>query len=412
MKILLVNTRHFYGGGDSTYTFNLSDLLTKNGHEVAFFAMQDERNIADPNSDLFVSNIDYRNLNQRKNPITGLKVLTRSIYSIEARQNFSTLLNRFRPDIVHLQNIHAHITPSVIFEANKQKIPMVWTVHDFKQICPNSTFMIDQTREICEACRGGKFYQAMNKRCKKNSILASGMVMVEAYAHQLMQVRNKVDAYLAPSVFMRTKLLQNGFEPEKTFHLPLFIKQSLLAGSSASPTVSNYILFLGRVDFTKGIYPLIEAAHLVPHVKVVLAGRVEEPIQSDLVDQLPENVKYVGMKTGRELDELRRNCIAIILPSLWYENQPFSVLEAFAFSKPVIGSRLGGIIELVGKEERGILIPPGKPRLLAEAMEYAVQHQEVLAEMGKKARSFLVNHHSPEAHYAQLFKIYQNVLNK
>src|SRR6266496_69363 len=160
MKILLVNTRHFYGGGDSTYTFSLSRLLQQQGHHVSFFAMQDQRNLNDPNEDLFVPFIDFRELNQHKNIANGLKVLGRVIYSSEARQKFSLLLDRIRPDIVHLQNIHAHITPSIIFEAKQRGLPVVWTLHDYKLICPNSHLMIDVTGQVCEACLKGGFYQA------------------------------------------------------------------------------------------------------------------------------------------------------------------------------------------------------------------------------------------------------------
>jgi len=109
VNILLVNTRHFYGGGDSTYTFSLGELLRDNGHNVSFFAMQDERNLPDPNKDLFVSPIDFREINRDKNLVNGLKVMGRVIYSQEARRKFSRMLDRVKPDIVHLQNIYMPI---------------------------------------------------------------------------------------------------------------------------------------------------------------------------------------------------------------------------------------------------------------------------------------------------------------
>ena len=148
MKVLIANTRHYYGGGDSTYAFNLAKLFRVNGHEVNFFAMQGENNLADPNEDLFVPFIDFRQLNQEKSIANGLKVLGRVIYSREARQKFSALLDRVKPDIVHLQNIHAHITPSIIFEAKRRGLPVVWTLHDYKLICPNSHLLIDATGQI------------------------------------------------------------------------------------------------------------------------------------------------------------------------------------------------------------------------------------------------------------------------
>ena len=122
MRIVLVNSRHFHGGGDSTYTLGLADLLRTEGHETSFFAMQDERNLPDQNSDLFVDFIDFKELNRRKNIWTGIQVLIQVIYSSKARKRFAKILDRLQPEIVHLQNIHGHISPSIIFEAKKRDI--------------------------------------------------------------------------------------------------------------------------------------------------------------------------------------------------------------------------------------------------------------------------------------------------
>ena len=225
MKILLVNTRHFCGGGDSTYTFNLAELLSSYGHEIAFFAMQDSRNLPDPNADLFVSPIDFRELNQHKTLANGVKVLTRTVYSTEARRRFATLLDRFSPDLIHLQNFGRHITSSILFEARQRGLPAVRTLHDYGLACPNSHFLIDRTGQICEACRGGRFYQAMFKRCKKGSLLASGMAAFGAYCNRWMGAVKKVDALLTPSRFLKSKLLENGFDETQIHHLPLFLPQ-------------------------------------------------------------------------------------------------------------------------------------------------------------------------------------------
>lgn len=415
MNIVSVNTRHCYGGGDSTYNFNLAKLLRDKGHSVTFFAMQDSRNLPDPNSDLFVSYIDFRDLNRSKNPINGVRVLARSIYSVEARKKFSKLLDRFQPDIVHIQNLHAHITPSVIFEAKKRGLPVVWTLHDYKLICPNSTFMIDKSQEICEACRGGRFYSPIKNRCKKNSLLACVMISLEAYVHRILRVCDYVDAFIAPSNFLKSKLLENGFPADKVFHNPLFLPESLLVNRKDNePFRDDYFLFLGRLSNDKGINHLIEAGRLLSdrNIKIVLAGRVEEPLRSELSRLLPPNVEYVGMKSGGELDDLRKNCKAVLLPSIWYENQPFAILEAFAFGKPAIGSDLGGIRELVGNNERGILIKPRSPESLADAIVELNNDHITCKQMGEKAYQYVMENHTPEKHYQKLLKIYEQVISK
>jgi glycosyltransferase involved in cell wall biosynthesis len=406
LKILLVNTRHFYGGGDSTYTFNLAELLSSRGHGIAFFAMQDKRNLPDPNADLFVSTIDFRELNQHKTLANGVKVLARTIYSAEARRKFAGLLDRFSPDIIHLQNFFRHITPSIVFEARQRGLPVVWTLHDYWLACPNSHFLIDRTGEICEACRGGRFYQAAFKRCKKDSLLASGLAALEAYCSRWMRVLKKVDAFVTPSGFLKSKLIENGFDVNHMHHLPLFLPQrSFWEGEQDQ----GYFLFLGKLEAIKGIDVLIEAARRAREVPIKIAGIVGEPLASRLPGILPENAEHVGLKHGKELADLIHNALAVVLPSIWYENQPFSILEAFASGKPVIASDLGGMTELVAHRERGLLVKPGDPAALADALQWAAANRTLMKAMGRNARHYALKHHSPESHYHSLMDIYSRV---
>ena len=112
--------------------------------------MQDPRNLADPNSDLFVSPIDFAELNRAKSVVAGINVMKRSIYSWEARNNFGRLLDRVRPDVIHIQNLHGHITPSIVTEGRRRRIRVVWTLHDYKLACPTYQFL-DHGRP-CTAC--------------------------------------------------------------------------------------------------------------------------------------------------------------------------------------------------------------------------------------------------------------------
>ena len=408
MRILLVNSFHFYGGGDSTYTFNLANLLRSKGHKVAFFAMQDKRNIPDSNSDLFVSHIDFKELDRNKNLLTGLRVMRRVIYSTEARKKFSQMLERFHPDIIHFQNIHAHITPSVIFEAKKHGLPVVWTLHDYKLVCPNSHFLIDKKGKICEACSRNLYYQAIFKRCKKDSLLASAMAAIEAYAHRIMGLRNIVDFFLTPSVFLRRKLIDRGFPLEKVKHLPLFLTGDMFHDVNED---EGYLLFLGKLDPIKGIYPLLKACQNEEKIHLALAGRAEAPLINKLPEILPSNAKYVGIKHGDELRSLILRARAVILPSLWYENQPFSIIEAFAAGKPVIASDLGGMTELVKNSKGGLLVQPGNVQAIAEAMKWMATHGQQAKEMGQAAREYSMREHSAQEHYKRLMQIYDMVLN-
>lgn len=408
MKIMLVNTRHFLGGGDATYTFNLAGLLRQHGHTVSFFAMQDQRNVPDPNEDLFVSNIDFRAENRHKSLAGGVRVASRVIYSREAREKFGRLLERTRPDLVHLQSLHGHLTPSVIFEAQAQGLPVVWTLHDYKLMCPNTSFMIDRTGQTCEACGTHAYYQPILKRCKKDSLLASGLASLEAYVHQWLGVRDRVDVFLAPSRFLYDKLLSRGFDPADVYHTPNFLPDADLARPASAS--EGYVLFLGRIEATKGMATLLEASRMAPNVRVVVAGPADEAAQRAWLSHLPANVEYVGFLQGEALQRWLAGALAVVAPTICYENQPFSVLEAFARHKPVIASNLGGLTELVAHQERGLLVPPGEAEPLADAMRRLTAQPDKAQAMGEAAYRYVCREHNASVHYTRLVELYTRAL--
>ena len=254
MRILFANTRHYIHGGDSSYTFGLAAALRESGHSVAFLAMADERNVPDENSDLFVSHIDFRALNAHKSLRSGFSVLRRCIFSKEAAAKCEALIRRFRPDVLHCQNIHAHLTPSVVLVARRFGIPVVWTMHDYKVMCPNSHFRLDTTGALCEACRPGRYWPAARTRCKKGSLLASTLAAVEAYGHWLRRVREKVDCFIAPSGFLADRLLAHGWPPERVRHVPNFIDPPAREPAAGD---GRHFLFVGKLEPLKGIDTLL-----------------------------------------------------------------------------------------------------------------------------------------------------------
>lgn len=404
MKVLLVNTRHYPGGGDTTYTFNLAAVLRENGHDVSFFAMKDPRNHADPNEDLFVDPIDFRELNRNKTIGGAVTVLTRSIYSSSARRKFAMLLDRVAPDIVHFQNIHAHITPSVTLEAKARNLPAIWTLHDYKLICPNSHLYVDTTGHICEACRGGAFHQAIRTRCKKGSLLASAAAALEAYAHSFSNIHQHVRMFIAPSSFLRDKLIENGYSPDRLCVIPYVLSEDCFASTDGD---RGYILYLGKIQRLKGIDTLISAARRIPSTQVILAGPDDDPA---LLNPLPENVRYVGLKQGKDLRELLLGARAVVLPSQWYENQPLCILEAFAAAKPVIASDLGGMAELVKDDVRGLLFPKGDMNALSAAMQRLSTNAGYARRLGVNAYEYARAVHHPEAHYQLIRGLYSQVI--
>ena len=122
---------------------------------------------------------------------------------------------------------------------------------------------------------------------------------------------------------------------------------------------------------------------------------------------MPPNAEYIGLQQGAALRRWLCGALAVVAPSIWYENQPLSILEAFAAHKPVIASQIGGIIELVVDRERGLLVPPGDPPALADAMGWLAAHPAQARAMGEQAYEYVLAEHSPSQHYQQLMSIYR-----
>jgi glycosyltransferase involved in cell wall biosynthesis len=407
VRILLANTRHFRRGGDSTYTFGLADALRGADHEVGFIAMAGPHNEPDPNADLFVSHVDFRELNRKKSVATGLHVLRRSIFSSEAEEKFTKLVARFRPDVVHLQNIHAHLTPSIVFAASRVGIPVVWTMHDYKLMCPNSHFRVDETGALCEACRPGQYHWAVVKRCKKDSLLASGMAAVEAYAHWARGLRSRVHTFLCPSRFLAGKMLEHGWRSENVRHVPNFID----AGPTPAPRgEGKHFLFVGKMEALKGVDTLLDAAGQLNGAQVLLVGECDDPGIRERLGRLPSDVQYLGPKTRQEIAALLADARALVIPSLWYENQPMVILEAFAAGVPVVGSDIGGIPELVAHEERGLLVEAGSAHALAQAIGQLNRDAAKAKKLGQAAREYVVRHHSVSGHLESVTEIYHRAI--
>lgn len=208
VKILLINNFYYHRGGDCTYLFSLKNLLEHKGHKVVIFSMHHPENYDSEYSNYFVSHINYNEELKNRNLLTPLKVLSRSIYSRESRIKIEQLIKTERPDIAHVQNIHHHITPSIFYTLRHYHIPIVWTLHDYTLICPNTSFVSHGS--ICEKCKKIKYYWPTLTQCKKNSLAASTMAGLESTMLRLMNAYRLVNVFIAPSNFMRNKLLEYG----------------------------------------------------------------------------------------------------------------------------------------------------------------------------------------------------------
>lgn len=404
MRILLVNKYFYRKGGAETYFFALAEGLRALGHEVAFFSMQHPNNESSYWSKYFVSEKDY------VGDISAFKKVQEAstlIYSFEARRKFEALLEEFKPDVIHMNNVHRQLTLSILDAPylKKHHVPVVYTAHDYILLCPAYT-MVNGRGEVCDACLDRRFMHATKNVCVKGSRAKSLLASVEAEFLKYHHSYDKIDAIIAPSEFMKSKLDEGGYAG-RTITMQNFLTDSQMAmGARVANTHKfedavdgkrPYFLFFGRLSKEKGILTLVRAflkaaglaashgsadrngavccatesfksAHdetfLPSNWDLHIVGdgpeRFEiERLVADAGSEAASRIQLLGYKSGEDLQREVGNARFSVLSSEWRENMPYSGLESLAAKTPVIGANIGGIPELVVEGRTGFAFKSG-----------------------------------------------------
>jgi glycosyltransferase involved in cell wall biosynthesis len=404
MNILSINKFFWKKGGSEAVFFTEKELFEKQEHNVVPFSMTHNKNLASPYSNYFVDEVDY----SRGGFLAKMQAAFKIIYSFDAKRKMKHLLSEQAIDIAHFHIFQHQISPSVFAPLREKKIPIVLTLHDLKPICPNYQMYVNG--DICERCKGRKFYHAFLNRCTKGSYFKSLINTIEMYFHYFMGYYQNVDKYIAVSQFHRNKMIENGFAPEQIALLPNCIDPNQFYFSEND---DNYVLFIGRLSREKGVKTLIDAAKLSPeiNIKIVGTGPDEEKLKQQVEQQKLLNVKFSGYQSGQNLIDLIAHSSFTVITSIVYENCPMSILESFAMGKAVIGSRIGGIPELLDEGIDGLTFIPGDAQSLADQMSILWKDKPNRQAMGKRGRDKVVNDFNPDKHYQQLLSIYQQALS-
>lgn len=398
MKVLLANKFFFRNGGSEVVMFQERDYLLGNGHEVVDFSMQDERNLASPYASNFVTAQDYRG---DGNVFRKLGSAFAFVHSRQAAAKFGELLDQTRPDLVHCHNIYHQLTPSIIGVAAKRRVPVVLTLHDYKPVCPVYTRMC--RGQPCSACLNGEFRRVLKNRCADGFIGKSALLYAEAAIQRHLGSYEKVHTFIAPSRFMKNAVAHR--IPAERIHV-------LYNGVESPPAIGGtdrgYVLYLGRLSAEKGI-PTLLAAHARSGGRWLLRVAGTGPLEGELYRQFPL-AEYLGHLGGTALADIIANASIIVVPSEWYENCPMSVLEAMAYGKPVVGSRIGGIPELVAEGVSGRLFEPGRVDQLSTILDELMARPDLRQRMGEAARLRIANEYSLARHHAGLMEVYRGAL--
>lgn len=387
MRILLSNKFYYRRGGDCIYMLNLEQLLREHGHEVAVFAMDYPENQETPWRKYFPRNM------------SRLMALTRPFGSHEVKSKFNKLLDDFRPDVVHLNNIHTQLSPIIAEQAHIRGIRTVWTLHDYKLLCPRYDCLRDG-KTVCELCFGGDKTYCKTFRCMKGSRLASLVGYKEAVMWSRPRLEACTDLFICPSRFMAEKMAQGGFRRDKLRVLCNFIDVEKCRKDDYAK--DDYYCYVGRLSHEKGVATLVEAAARLPYrLKVIGGGPLSEELRIKN-EELKGNVEFLGFRQWDDIKDIVGKAKFTVIPSEWYENNPLSVIEAECLGTPVLGARIGGIPELIDEDMNGMTFESGNADDLAgkiKAMYSADFDYKAIADAA-------MERYNAESYYGEIKKCY------
>jgi glycosyltransferase involved in cell wall biosynthesis len=404
MNILQVNNYHFVKGGSERYYFELSKLLKEYGHNILYFSVHDQNNILSEFSNYFGSSMSF---DTGQNIIKKIETAFRMLYSFENNNKIRKLLNDYKVDIAHTHNIYHRVCPSVFDVLRKRGVPIIMTLHDYKLGC--SIYNFYRNDYICEECISIDKQRVFKNRCTKGSLMLSLFHWLEFEIHNNVFdiYRKNVVFFVCPSLFSLKKHAEIGIPEEKLIHIPNFINTDTI---NPNYNKGDYILFVGRLSKEKGILTLLKAVKgLNVVIRIVGDGPMRIEYENYARKNEISNVIFEGYKSGEELRDFFKNAAFLIIPSEWYENAPMTILESFAYGKPVIGSNIGGIPEMVRHGESGLLFEMGNAEDLRTKIKEMLSSPSKITEMGQRARKIVEDEYNAEVHCKRLMEAYKRI---
>ena len=400
MRVLIVNKFYYHRGGDCTAVFGLEQLLKDKGHEVAIFSMQKPENAPSSWDKYFPKEVNFSfSFSSIFSTISGFfSAILRIYYSPETARKFKRLLVDFQPDVVHLHNIHSYLSPIVAQIAHRKGIRVVWTLHDYKLICP--TYSCLRNGQNCEICFHKKF-NVVRHKCMKDSYIASKLAYLEALWWNRKKLSRLTHTFISPSLFLKSKMIDAGFSPKQIVVLSNF----MLGKLPVSTEKDDYYCYTGRLSEEKGVGVLLEAASRLPYrLKIIGEG----PLFANYKETFQRpNIEFCGYLPQEELYPIVRKARFLVIPSVCYENNPFSVIEALCMGTPVLGARTGGIPELIEEKENGLLFRSGDVTDLCAKIRDCYDFftgAEIFQQIATKAQ----NKFGSETFYTKLMNIYES----
>lgn len=385
-------------GGADIYAERISKELSKKGHEVIVITTNPYNGIFSLRSSFEIEdgikiyrfyplNIFSWINSAQKSLFQKIVWNSLDIWNLHPYLVIKNILKKENPDVVH---IHTPIWLSLsVFDAVKSlKMPSVFTVHDYLLLC-RRTLLLNSNGEIChEPHPFCKIYQSISRKI----------------------VKNKPDRVIAPSQFILDTLQGNGFfQGSKCLKVPLGVAMEGKKPKKDYETID--ILYAGSLVDHKGVHILIEAFKNIEsnNIKLHILGKGKDEYNLKEMAKDDKRIMFHGFVEGEDLLNFHQNANITVIPSICYDNSPMVIYESLMNGTPVIGSKIGGIPELIDEGHNGFLFEPGNVDELRNKLQYLIEHPSELNDLEKGAFKSRKKY-SMDIHIGRLEDIYKELL--
>lgn len=406
MKILEINVYNYRKGGSEAVYFSTMELLQKHGDEVVNFALKWPENTPSVYEQFFPESKETR-----RGILKPVKNIVNYFYDAEAAKKMEALIEAEKPDLAQVHLIGGQITGSILPVLKRHHIPVIFTIHEYRIVCPAYTFR-NGLGEVCEQCQGKHFYKCVTNKCCKGSYGLSAMMAAEQYfRNAFLNPAKYIDGFVYVSQFAKSKLEQ--YMPALK-DKPNMVLYNLTDGIRSEVTkdekTDKYYLFFGRLSYEKGIKTLILAFRETPQCRLKIAGTgpLEEELKEFVRENKMDNVEFLGYQSGEPLQKLVSNAYFIMVPSEWYENNPMTIIEGYAAGVPVIGAKIGGIPEIIEDGRTGYLFDSGNKEELVKMINRSnLLDDNEYWTMCDAALKFAKDHFSRDEYYPKLMSFFE-----
>ncbi len=410
-KLTIFQVSRFFNdvGGAQSCFIALNELLQDKDHKVIVLAARHNKNIQSVYNKYFVKRFSQDDYNTMS-PIDNVMAVINSIWAIDVYVNAKKLIKKYKPDIADIHNIYYQISPSIFSSVSNYDIPIVQHLHDYSMYCINGVCEINES--TCTKCMHNNYYYAVKNKCYLNSTIKSIVGVTSHILNKdLLKYQKHINKFIVTSHFQRKFLSSWGLSEDKMEVLPLFFdkdKYPIIQDSREE----NIILFSGEMKYRKGPTLIYELAKRMKNIQFVLAGRgpYTEILSLRAKNENINNLIFYDYLDKAELFQIVSKSLLIIMPSLFYESFGRVIIEAFAHGKPVVGSRIGSIPEIIKDSYNGFTFEPGNILDLFEKVDFLVKNTKLRHEMGFNARRDYLLKYSKDIYYNNLMKIYKSIL--